>query len=228
MRTPRIILGAISLFAAGLCAAAPLPVTDDELAEAQQHFGSFAGEPSLHGAHGFPDGARGEITMALPGRLSIDDRLANEDDMRFHGIVCGAAAIVSATAVDSISFLSGSKSKVFTRSTFTVVDVLKPAAGVETGGVISVTALGGQVDDEGERLRLVNASLAPVVPGASYLLTLQRGSSGDRFYAIKVIALKGDRLGPIGGEWAGFSRDMRTLDEFRARSLAVTQRAPCN
>lgn len=201
-----------------ICMALTFQAHADQLSQAQvevvktQYF-TRIGAPSfnLHNAKvAFPDGAKGLTEY----RLSEDgwggfDPYANFSDKGLHAQYCASEAVVLATNLSSVSYLSHAKDTLITVSDFAVIDVIKgDLQGVaRVGKTIEVVRLGGEVTDAGEKLQFTVSGRPDYSAGNDYLLFLKGKPStrfmpfhADDFVTVQVL---NHRVYPSEKKWGG-------------------------
>lgn len=179
-----------------------------EAAESFLHVNPAGADADIHKADRFPDNARGFYVEALPplrtytpevGKSARDQMLAQS--------FCGADLIALAKAGDSFSTLTSGNASILTRTEFEVVDVVKSRSGRRAGQRVSVVQIGGEVIDQGVRLRVVDERGDPLIEGQTYLLTLVRptDSSSQDFFARGVpVPVRAGRIDHGSGRWEPF------------------------
>ena len=140
----------------------------------------FEGLPDPHSAPRFLDGARGFLQgkpIAMRVVPVFPARITSFTDYKYWSAGCSRALIVTATSIDSSSFLAYRKQSILTQFRFRIDDVIRAPAGIGVGAIVSVVRVGGDVVDDGERLRVVSdGDGSPYLPGQRYLL-LARSSN---------------------------------------------------
>jgi hypothetical protein len=91
-----------------------------------------------------------------------------------------------------------------------------------------VSYIGGEVIDDGERLRVENWMQPRMQHGRSYLLLLKpaRAIPGAYFATEQMTEVRDDRLRLIGTEWLGFDPGTRLAD-FGDRLSAAAKLSAC-
>lgn len=214
MRTYRTIS---SLFL--ICMALTLEAQADQLSQAQveavksQYFPQN-GAPSVN-LHNTPkvfsDGAKGFTKYYVPeaGWASFKP-YASKDDQGLHEGYCSSDAVVRAKNISSTTYLSEAKDTLITASDFAVVDVIKgdPHDVAQVGNTIKVVRIGGEITDQGEKLRVTVAGRPDYIHGKEYLLFLngKPSASSMPFRADSYITIKisNNRVYPSDKTWLGF------------------------
>jgi hypothetical protein len=215
MRNSRIIglAGALLLLSAVVVSQIANHKNFDSRA-AEQHFRDQSpnrSQKSLHEFERFPDGARGfGVGAPIAQRIALPNPppppFATELEWETFHQYCGRDAIVRATHVDSIPILTSNKGLIYTVSNFVVVDTIKSDIPFTPGQHLVVYRVGGEVQDDGEKLRIDTPDMAAFEPQKSYILVLRRDKNASvQQYAMpeaQTIAVKDDRVYPISGRYA--------------------------
>ena len=193
--------------------------------------GYFGGRPSIdlhHRTFAFPDGVKGvQILRILDG--IFPDRpvgIKSDVDHELWAGYCASTVIVSAVNIDSVAALTSDKSMIFTISRFRVVDVVRQDDGVAIGTELRWVRPGGELVDDGERLRAVLNGFTPLVAGATYFLELYRntGLPADTFVTDRrPIEVKDS--GVLTPAWKGMKD--RRYDVLKRDMQRVAALAPC-
>lgn len=92
-------------------------------------------------------------------------------------------------------------------SHFQVLDTIKTDARIKAGQTIVTYREGGQVEDEGEQLRVETFNTPPYQADKVYILTLMRDPTASKRQYIApsngTTVVKGERIYPGLGTWAG-------------------------
>lgn len=170
----------------------------------------------IHQAEQFPDGARGFYIETLPPLRAYTPKAGESaEDQMLGQTVCGAQLMVLAKAGDSVSALTRRNASILTRTEFEIVDVVRARAGLLVGPRVSVVRVGGEVVDQGVRLRVVEERGGALVSGQTYWLALvqPKGSaSQDFFLSGDPVPVRAGRIEPWSGRWEKF----RSGDAFAA------------
>lgn len=230
---------AVLLLAAFLSVELPTPVIASQLSSqqdaAQDSFFATPGQAvSLHDSTiKFPDGAKGfEMYPGTDATVGPHHGYSSADDRDAQASFCDADAVVRARAGASIAHLAPKKDMIVTATTFVITDNIKPAAGANVvGDVIDVVRKGGEVVDQGAKLRVVVHERADYRDGQEYLLFLKAASSGasNIFHAedASTLAVDGDTFFADGAAWHVF----RNGDSYTASRAHLTQlvaQNPCS
>jgi len=167
---------------------------------------------NLHNAEaGFPDGVKGftEYKFNEAGWGSSRP-YANFSDKGLHARFCVSNAVVLATNLSSVSYLSQAKDTLMTVSDFAVIDVIKgdPQGVARVGNTAEVVRFGGEVTDQGEKLRVTVSERPDYSAGHEYLLFLSGKTAtksmpfhADDFVTVEVL---NHRVYPSQKAWGGF------------------------
>jgi hypothetical protein len=224
-----------------ICIALTLEAHAGQLSQAQveavksQYF-PLNGAPSinLHNApRAFSDGAKGFTKYYVPenGWESFKP-YANKDDENLHEGYCSSSAVVSAKNISSRTYLSEAKDTLITVSDFTVTDVIKgdPQGFAQVGNTIKVSRIGGEIIDQGEKLRVTFAGRPDYIVGKKYLLFL-RGKPAtdsmpfraDSFITVRIV---NNRVYPSDKTWLGF-REGDTDNSIVSRIHQLSAKFQC-
>lgn len=155
-----------------------VPAWDQTSLEAAETFlrvNADGAAPDIHNAEQFPDGARGFYVETLPPlRAFAPDPAMSAQDQMLAQSFCGADVIVLAKAGNSVSALTRRNTSILTRTEFETIDVVKSRSGLQAGQRLSVVRLGGEVVDQGVKLRVVDERGDPYREGQTYFLVLVR------------------------------------------------------
>jgi hypothetical protein len=169
----------VGLFANVFGASVEPTPSDLDAKAAEQHFVQWAARPSLHSQDTLPDGAKG-LSTAQPTRGSLaasvvqDPKYKGAADFYAHGLYCGSDAIVLGKFVDSTPVLSSRKNVVYTYSHFEVLQIIKGDDLLRSGQTIVTYRLGGEVTDDGEKLRIEVTDAPAYRAGREYILDLRK------------------------------------------------------
>ena len=162
----------------------------------------------IHQADQFPDGARGFYVENLPPlRAYTPEAGKSAKDQMLAQSFCGAHLIVLAKAGDSVSALTSRNASILTRTEFEIVDVVKSRSGLQAGQRVSVVRLGGEVVDQGVKLRVADERGDPYIQGQTYFLALARpkdSASQDFFMRSDPVPVRAGRIDPGSGRWEKF------------------------
>jgi hypothetical protein len=167
---------------------------------------------NLHSAKvGFPDGVKGFTTYKLDeAGWGSSKPYANFSDRGLHTRSCASDAVVLATNLSSTSYLSQAKDTLLTASDFAVIDVIKgdPQGLARVGNTVEVVRIGGEVTDQGEKLRVTVSKRPDYSPGHEYLLFLsgKTASTAMPFHADDFVTIEvlNHRVYPSRNAWGGF------------------------
>ena len=193
--------------------------------------GYLGGRPSgdLHTkTFGFPDGVKGILISRIVDGFFPDRPagITSDVDHELWAGYCRSTVIVSAVNVDSVAALTSDKSMIFTTSRFRVADVVRQDADIAVGTELRWVRPGGELVDDGERLRAVLNGFTPFVPGSVYFLELYRntGLPADTFVTDRrPIEVKDN--GVLIPAWKGMTD--RPYDVLKRDMLRVASLAPC-
>lgn len=217
--------------------AAELTAQDMQLIESK--LGGSYGSGNLHAStYLFPDGVKGRaIGMIADGSvIAFGPPFVDQHERDLYDFYCGAPSVVLARNIDSKGVLAPDKAMIFTVANFEVVDIVKPAAGMHVHDAVTAWALGGDVTDAGERLRLQINDLPSFKQGNLYVLELGDGGYGAGLsvpFANELFSADGDnqRLhihDHSGSAWRdGLRGGGRTYDQFRAAVLEAAALKAC-
>jgi hypothetical protein len=201
----------LALMMLGVCAAGAQPTVpiDVDRNAAEQHY-AIRHAPSLHSQETLPDGARGflrPVPQAYENpNVRVPPPFQSKDQWYAHLAYCNADVIVVGELVDSTPVLMSSKAAIYTVSRFTVVQVIKGS--MLPGQIITTYRLGGEVTDEGERLRVEMPDTPAYKLDTEYLLPLTQDRVAGRIQYVApdygTILVKGGRVSSNLGKWAGF------------------------
>lgn len=121
----------------------------------------------------FGDGARGEdarISTELPPRRFAP--FPSPADRGLHALICRTPTVVSGILLSSIARLDSAGDMIVTLARFRVDDPIKAPPGIAAGTTLTVIREGGEVTDNGIRLRLHAVGRDNFVPGQRYVLML--------------------------------------------------------
>jgi hypothetical protein len=182
----------------------------------------------------FPDGTKGFTRYHIPemGWGPIKP-YATLSDLGLHGQYCASDAVVLATHLSSTSYLSQAKDLLMTASDFAVIDVIKrDSQGIaRVGNTINVVRFGGEVTDQGEKLRVTVSERPDYAAGHEYLLFLKGRPStssmpfhGNEYATIEVLD---HRIYPSEKHWGGLEPGDSYLDTVdRIDQLSATFKCP--
>jgi hypothetical protein len=216
MRAARVscLLAAALLFS--WAAADNVGLTDVDLRAAEQHFmREFPNwfVKSLHGQDRFPDGARGfsiPDPVAQRVEISVVPPFRTKSEWSIFYDYCAWDAIVLAKNLDSTPILNSTKGLIFTVSHFLIVDSIKTDAHFIAGDHIVAYRIGGEVQDEGETLRIATPDMAPFKREKTYLLHLTRAKDASvPQYSLPIaptIWIADSRVTKIPGGWGDNDR----------------------
>jgi hypothetical protein len=190
MRSARIIgIAAAPLLLSAVVGSQTLPVTAFDFKAAESRLESiedFRGNKvpnparrSLHEAEQGPDGTRGYgVGAPMIRRVALPDPppppFKTERDWETHYQYCAWDAIVKATLIDSTPVLTSDKTLIYTVSHFAVVDTIKSDVPFTVGQQFVAYRSGGEVEDDGEILRIAALDSAAFEPQKTYILRLRR------------------------------------------------------
>jgi hypothetical protein len=184
---------------------------DVDLNSAEHHFEALRYGRSLHTQRAFPDGAKGVLSPDPhePGNTNIPvpAQFKDKNEWRAHNTYCSADAIVVGKLLNSTPILASTKSAVYTVSRFSVSQVIKSDGSISSGQTVVTYRLGGEVSDEGEKLRVDMPDTPAYKTNSSYVLVLTREKSASRpQYSTPdygTISVNNNRVYSNLGNWAG-------------------------
>jgi hypothetical protein len=184
---------------------------------------------SLHEAQQAPDGTRGYgIGAPMIYRVALPDPppppFKTTREWATYHQYCGWDAIVKATLIDSTPVLSSDKTLIYTVSRFAVVDTIKSDIPFAADQQLVAYRAGGELEDDGEKLRIDTLDSAPFELQKTYILTLRRdkNASGQQYFIPQrqTIAITNDKVYPISGKIAWLSG----MDAFPSGSTYTSLR----
>ena len=161
-----------------------------------------------------------------------DSPYASDNEAELHDRYCLASAVLLAKALSATVAVTPSKTLVYTKNAFQITRVIKAPVATEPGGYINVVQIGGELEDQGERIGVHMKGLVPFVAGQTYLLflskpaqtqsplfTLQAEHENLRIVANQVLPSRQSSTGPfVYGE---------RFSDLVARVVAASSKAPC-
>lgn len=158
------------------------------------------------------------------GKLS-----ASEANLR--NVYCGADALLSATSLESASYLSNDESYIVTKTRLRIVDLIKGPPGARAAAPVAIVMAGGTVQRGKAVLRIVNVENPGFAPGNQYLMAVKLAKADDRngtsyTPVTKLIRVADGKIFPQDGEWFGF-REGAPYDEVTGKIRHVVALSPC-
>jgi hypothetical protein len=208
MRIHRLVCLAAALLVCSVMRAGAAPPADFDGNSAERYLNMTGNPANLHSMTAGPDGVKALTTnfmLNIPRRTGPP--FTDPNDWRTHAEYCAAEVIVLAKNVASSSILTSGKNRIYTVSHFQVLDTIKTDALIKVGQTIVTYREGGQVEDEGEQLRVETSNTPSYQANKVYILTLTRDHSASKLQYIApsngTIAVKEERIYPSLGTWAG-------------------------
>jgi hypothetical protein len=221
---PIVGIAAASLLGLWAVGSPSLPITefDSEAAE-NRLMGTIPFHQLLHKEEQAPDGTRGfGLPMPTAMRVARPSPLPSPfiTDLEWdtYEQYCAWDAIVRVTHIDSTPVLTRDKTLVYTIYHFFVTDIIKSDLPVTPGQILVAYGVGGEVEDDGEILKIDTPDSAAFEPKKSYILILSRdkGASARQYYIPQVhtIIVTNDKVYPISEDHGWPS----TMDAFPSGS----------
>jgi len=194
----------------------------------------------LHKTEQGPDGTRGfglpmPTVMRIARPYPLPSPFTTDLEWDTYQQYCAWDAIVRVTHVDSRSVLTSDKTLVYTISHFIVTDIIKSDVPFTPGQILVAYRVGGEVEDDGEELKIDTPDSAAFEPKKSYVLILNRDkdASAQQYYIPQVptIAVRNDRVYPISEDqrWPSAMDAFpsgSTYTDVRNTFLKAARRAP--
>jgi hypothetical protein len=218
---------------------ATLSPQDMSAAEAAYRSLDSLNSPDLHSLSKDRDGVRGyDVGEACQCVLIPLGPFPSEAEAEFHDRLCRTTSVVVARDIGAQSFLSDDKRIIFTLTEFQVVNVFKSSPDAQVGARIGVMRFGGEVTDDGERLRVEYSGQIPYREGQEYLLLLGRNAGATTTYFFgpndETVVVQDGRIYPTVQEtdpptppkWGPFVPGER-LEKVREEIDDISALAPC-
>jgi len=204
-------IAAASLLGWSAVGSPSMPITEfDSVAAENRLMRTIPFHQLLHKEQLAPDGTRGfglpmpnAMRVARPNPLPPPFTTDLEWDTSEQ--YCAWDTIVRATHIDSTPVLTSDKTLVYTISHFAVTDTIKSDVPFTPGQIIVGYRVGGEVEDDGEKLKVDTPDSAAFKPKKSYILRLNRDkhSSAQQYYIplVQTITVTNDKVYPISGKY---------------------------
>lgn len=185
------------------------PISSDEVKIVDSAFRASE-EPNMKLRKKYPDGAYGYELDSTVRKIIYSQNPEIQKKFELKNAFCHADLVVLAKAMASRSFMTSSKSMVFTKYRLDILDTIGQKAGAtRPNEQIHVVAIGGEVEQDNEKFRVTNLNSAPYQAGETYVLALReigrsglysRNGAGAQVYNSRVFPERGRTSGISAGD----------------------------
>jgi hypothetical protein len=152
-------------------------------------------------------------------------------DAIIHAFYCSANAIVVARSLGSDYYLTSNGVFVYTTTTFSVTQILKPSADISVNSDIVALSPGGTFSDKDETLRLDKVGGAPFSKDSYYLLMLPAPIGRNARYVLDptdTIQVLGSSIIPLGADANLLFTSKDSLPSVVQQWTNVISSVPCS